>query len=421
MLAGTVVCAVVALLAFGSGRLVERLRPAPPPVTTRALNVLRPAAVRPVRVLDWLAGTDAAVVVNTTLDYNEASTAYALTLFAEDLGDPQRVHVLQQSAERMRETAPADAASLYVILGQAALVSPAFDDAGRAQVLLRTGDALFALRHKALALRDWQQASILARYGPGVPTQMRVQLLEDVAARLERAGEPARAAAAREHAAAAVSIVGGRVVPVTLPTVEPADWPEEVQPFLEQRRDQARIARTELDNGGTPDWKMLEDALLAEEGAVQNWLAASVDEPLGRQERYRRWIQQRRLIALGVFPPGAMPRIEARRAALDQIVSGLWDQREPELEDRLADLPADEAVAARRAWLERRLFVHMLGGDPQADVLTLWHELDEINARLPDDARLRLVHQADEQIETRYWRLPIGYFQGTIDAMDVFR
>lgn len=420
-LAGLVVCAVVLLAVAGSGALVDRLRPSPTQITTRTLNILRPGAVRSERVLDWLAGTSDSLVIDTALEYNEAPTAYALTLFAGELDTHKKVRTLHATADQLRQTSPGDAASLYAITGQAALVSPAFDDVARAQLLLQTGDALLELRHRELAVQDWQQVSILARYGPTVPTQMRVQLLEQVAARYDDAGETARAVAAREHARTVLQSGGYRVVPAGIPAIEPADWPDDVLPFVEQRRDQARMARAALDGGRDVDWRSLEDALLAEEGAVQNWLATSVDEPLRRQERYRRWIQQRRLLAVGVLEAGAIPRIEARRAAFDQIMSNLWEQREPEIQAQLQELPEQEAVAASRAWLEYRLFVNMLGGDPQADVLTLRHELEQLNGKVPDDARLRLVHQPDEQMETRYWRLPIGYFRGTLDATDVFR
>lgn len=420
-LAGLVVCAVVLVVTAGSGALVDRLRPTPTQITTRTLDILRPGAVRSERVLAWLAGTPDSLVIDTALEYNEAPTAYALALFAGDLDPFEQVRALHAAADQLRETSPGDAASLYAITGQAALVSPEFDDVARAQILLQTGDALLELRHRDLALQDWQQVSILARFGPTVPPQMRVRLLEDVAARYDDAGETARAVAAREHAQAALQIGGYSVVPAGVPTIKPAEWPDEVQQFVDQRREQAQIARAELEGGHDVDWRTLEDALLAEEGAVQNWLASSVDEPLRRQERYRRWIQQRRLLAVGVLDAGAIPRIEARRPAFDQIMSELWKQREPEIQTRLEELPERKRIAASRIWREHRLFVYMLGGDPQVDVLTLRHELEQLNGQLPDDARLRLVHQSDEHMETRYWRLPVGYFRGTLDAMDVFR
>lgn len=420
-LAGLVVCAVVLLATAGSGALIDRLRPSPTRITTRTLSILRPGAVQSDRVLTWLAGTPDSLVIGAALEYNEASTAYALALFAEDVGSFEKVRALHAAADQLRDTSPGDAASLYAITGQAALVSPQFDDAARAQLLLETGDALLELRHRELALKDWQQASILARYGPAVPPQMRVRLLEDVAARYSDAGETARAVAAREHAQAVLQRGGYAVVPAGIPRIEPAEWPDDVLPFVEQRREQARIAQSELEGGHDVDWRSLEDALLAEEGAVQNWLTSSVEEPLRRQERYRRWIQQRRLLAIGVLDAGAIPRVEARRPALDQVISQLWQQREPEIQEQLQGLPQEEQIATSRLWREYRLFVYLLGGDPQADVLTLRHELEQRNGQLPDDARLRLVHQSDEQMETRYWRLPVGYFRGTLDAMDVFR
>lgn len=383
--------------------------------------MVRPGAVRSVRILNWLAGTPEATIIEAALGANESPTAYALALFGEALGSQERLSVLLRIAEQLENAAPTDAASLYAITGQAAVVSPLIDDVTRAQILLRTGQGLIALHYRELALRDWQQVTILARYAPLIPAQVRVRLLEDVAAQYESAGEPARAAAAREQASEVMRVPTTEIVPISLPQPGPAEWPADVADAVARRRTRARSVREALAAGRVPTWRSLEEALLAEEEAVQAWLAADTEDPLGRQERYRHWIQQRRLLSLGVLGIGAVPLIEARRAALDEIASRLWEQRELEVDTRLAQLPDAERIATRRAWTEYRLFVVLLAGDPHVDVAQVRHELDLLNGQLLDDGRLRLVYQTDERLGTRYWRLPVGYLQGTLDAMDVFR
>jgi len=112
----------------------------------------------------------------------------------------------------------------------------------------------------------------------------------------------------------------------------PAPWPPFVQERVQARQQIAREIRFASQTGGTPAWDQLEAALIDEEAAIQAWLA-DPDEPnpFGRQERYRRWIQQMRLLSRGVLGKGRLPQWEARRAEFDLIAAQLWNQRELEI------------------------------------------------------------------------------------------
>lgn len=398
--------------------------PPPVPVSTRALDLVRPTALNPVRVLAWLADEEGERdLIQAALAQGDLDTAYALTLFAGNLSDTERVSLLVETANRMREVASYDATALYVIGSQAALLTPLVDSATRAQVMLEAGDGLLDLRRKDLALLAWQQASILARYDPHLPLTARARLLEALAERYERAGEPAHAAAAREPVTANVS---ENALPFTVLAEAlispPAEWPEDVLPYVEQRQRVARILGKQVETGEAPAWSLLEEALLAEGVAVRNWLAEPTDDPLGRLERYRRWIRQRRLIGLGVLGRGVLPRVEAEQAILDHTATALWWQQEASLDLMWSDMPETKRQLARQAWVERRLFVHLLGGSPNENVDELLHQLDVLNGQLAgQEARLVLVAQPDERTGLYFWRLPVAYLKGTLPPDVVFR
>ncbi|MDQ7028686.1 MAG: hypothetical protein Q9O62_02345 [Ardenticatenia bacterium] len=252
---------------------------------------------------------------------------------------------------------------------------------------------------------------------------MRNRLLETLVMRYERAGELARAAATREVLAQAPT-ASEASTPLLAPwgVPAPAPWPDAVQPYVEQRRRVAKAVLEQVDVGTAADWAALEEALLAEEVAIHNWMAQPTDDPLGRQERYRRWVQQQRLLALGVLGPGRLSRLEARRSEWDQVLTNLWDQQEAALQALLAPLPPLQQRLTRRIWLERRLLARTLGHDPRGDVTRLRRELDTVNGELVEaSTRLYLVAQDTTQLGTYYWRLPGDYLQGQLPAEEVFR
>jgi len=425
---GLATCFFLAFVVAAGVAASRWLRPAlalrPQPVTSRPLDLLDPEAVRPQFVLEWLAGAGQLEVARRALEAGELQTAYALVLFADESDVAAQISLVLDVARRVEgDTSSYEAASLFVMAGQAAVTAPLLNDATRAQFLLEAGDGLLARRRTYLAFLAWQQVSIVARYSPEIPPQMRDRLLEALVTRYEGAGDLARAVAVRELVAQPATSGGERsALPARWGVPVPAPWPDDVMPYVEQRRRVARAVGEEIEAGSPPSWTALEEALLAEEVAIGNWLARPTDDPLGRQERYRRWVQQRRLLALGVLGPGTLPALEARRAEWDQVLTNLWDQQEAGLDALLAPLPPLQQHVARQVWLERRLFAHVLGHDPLGDSARLRQALEVINGALGDAGqRLSLVAQPNEQIGTYYWRLPVGYLQGRLPADQVFR
>lgn len=392
-------------------------------LATDAAGLLELKRVDAGLLLDWIGGVPDGQNIETALASEAYATAYALTLFAPDLDDREQAMFLVRLAEALAEKDEDRAARLFVLAGQVALASPYIDDIARAQVLLQTGDGLDRLGERTAALRDWQQVSILARFAPEMSPPVREALLQQLMERYQASGETARVAAVQE----ALQAIGmrdlGTVKPVPIDTrPAPAPWPPFVLERVQARQQIAREIRFALQTGGTPAWDQLQTALMEEEAAIQTWLADPEEpNPFGRQERYRRWVQQMRLLSRGVLGEGHLPLWEARRSEFDLIAAQLWNQRELEIHLALQDRSPDEQAITERVWLEARLHAVLIFSDPGASRDGLYVRLADVNGMVTEDARLRLIMQEDDTMNLRYWRLPIGYFTGQIDAYEVFR
>nr|WP_290667386.1 hypothetical protein [Ardenticatena sp.] len=423
-LVGVIVLALLALPLLVVMRMIAA-RSEPPTgwLATDAVGLLQLDAVDTGLMLDWIGGVPDGQSIETALASQEYATAYAFVLFAPDLDDREQAMFLVRLAEAQMAEDEDRAARLFVLAGQAALTSPFIDDVARGQILLQTGDGLEQLGERTAALRDWQQVSILARFAPEISPPVREALLQHLMERYQAIGEDARVAAVQE----ALQVLGTRdlgvVKPVPVDTrPAPAPWPPFVLERVEARQRVAREIRFALQTGGTPAWDQLEAALMDEESAIQTWLA-DPDEPnpFGRQERYRRWIQQMRVLSRGVVGKGHLPQWESRRAEFDLIAAQLWNQRELEIHLALENRPPEEQALVERIWLEARLHAALIYSDPGGSRDGLHVRLADINGMVADDARLRLIVQKDDVTNMRYWRLPIGYFTGQIDAFEVFR
>lgn len=381
-------------------------------IETDLLALVQPRQVAPVLALMALADYPADQVWQEPLRQGQWHGALALWLFGPVRADRESAYILIELADAQRERDADDAAAALRAAADVVRLSPELSDRERAELLVMIGKKLRGLGLASAAVTEWQQASILAHYGPSMPALYRATLLQDLAVLYKQVGARSLEARAREDSAQ-VGATGELVVPdrIVLDTEALPAQPPDLQAARDQRRAAAEAAARAL---GTPDeaarYADLRNALSAEGLYHRTWITNELRMEHPREVQaallvyHINWLQRERLLAWGFGGPHFPTWVE-RRARIEQDLHDAWDALElVRLDQSIREGVAERATLAQRDWWARRLVQARLSRDPGLDVTAVVASMVPNNADQAGGALLRL-----DWIQGRFWRVPREY------------
>lgn len=220
----------VGLLVVGIGSLgyaffLIRGQAALPPPGATPWDGLDPARIVAGPALATLAGRDPAQLYRLTLAAGELDTAAAEAITAAAMADGQRIGWLTVLARRYALTGRRQqAAMLYQLTGDLALLAPNLGDRARVEALLAVAEGWILLQEPTRGREMLAQALLLTQSGLYLEPSVRGHLLEDAAHLYEKMGDPVAARLTR-------SLPADRPAQPFTPLPDPLDALQEAGPL----------------------------------------------------------------------------------------------------------------------------------------------------------------------------------------------
>jgi hypothetical protein len=373
-----------------------------------------PSEVEPTYTLLLLADYPIAQVWQEALQRGASQSAFALWMSGGVRPDRDAITDLITLAQVWRSTSGNEAAALLYAAADVARISPELNDRERAEFMLEIGKALRALNLEAAAVTEWRQASILAHYGPEMPSLYRATLLYDLGSLYSEVGAERLATDARDAVAQVGRDSGVIIVPerVSLPTA--AERPAEPEDLLAMRDLRRRAAEEAVRQLGSPNeaqaFALLGDALTAEGTRHRAWVNEQLQAGLPRDVQaalllyHIDYLQKERVLAWGLGGDHLAAWTE-RRAEIEISLHDAWNLLEIVRLDQSIQ-GGDQALATlgQRDWWATRLVQWRLGRDPILDTTQVVASMMPNNADPSGAQSLRL-----DWIQERFWRVPQEY------------
>ncbi len=196
MLAAGLLC--VGIASLGYGLFLARRQAALPPPDVNPWDRLDPARILAGPAVATLAGRDREQLYRLALAAEALDTVVAEAITAADMADGQRIGWLTVLARRYALTGERQqAAMLYQLAADLALLAPNLGDRARAEALLAVAEGWILLEEPARGREVLAQVLLLAQAGRYLEPSVRRHLLEDAARLYEQMGDAVTARTTR--------------------------------------------------------------------------------------------------------------------------------------------------------------------------------------------------------------------------------
>lgn len=331
-----------------------------------------PRAVAPDVAVLTLAGEPDDRIIRAALDGGERETAYATLVYSVLLPDAVRSGQWLILANAYQAPDPTRAAVAYQAAGDLAALGPMLGDAARADISLQAGRGYTALDKDWLAPLLIAQSENIARFSLTLLPAQRRDILTQVAAAYERAGQSSAAGSIRANLnaySAGPGIVGQRAEPL-LPTLRGGVvWPTSVVAAISARQQAAASLAARWLAAKGADRQALADALgaalMQEEAARATFYNAAGDLPLADSlallhDRIN-WLTIKLRVSRAAYGVSFVPTWEAESDEIAAELSAAYTDLINGYGRQLDTLDPAEAVPARVELLRQGVLWVRLG------------------------------------------------------------
>lgn len=382
--------ACVGIGSLGYAVFLARQQAALPAPAANPWDSLDPTRILAGPAVSTLAGRDPEQLYRLTVAANAPDTAVVEAITAPDMADTRRIGWLTVLARRYALAGRRqEAALLYGLAADLALLAPNLGDRARAEALLAVAEGWILLNEAQRGRATLAQVLLLAQTGLYLEPSVRAHLFEDAARLYDRLGDPVTARTAR-------SLPADRPAQPFVALPDPLLALQEAAPAYPDTLTRAIAARQAAAEAFIAAWNergaqvapgalaALGDALINEDLLRGAYYASRLaDENLPPHERaatawdQARWLALKHRVAADLYGVTLVSNWKAELPAIRTLTRDAFAQTINLTNEYVQTLPADQRGPATYHLYVRGLMWARLGLYPDADQVFLANALND--------------------------------------------